>query len=167
MNTFYNKKNHKKYLHSLSWYIILILIIVYYTMKGDRVMKTKIAKAVAESRKKIAKCVSVVTAFMLSTCCFIASSISAETDLGKNLENTGQKFLNEFAAIYCNSVGWLLLGVNICILLFSKNDKLVGFAKKAAVVVFVLYVLLKILVASNAGIIGTTANTVTTWVSGS
>lgn len=138
-------------------------------MKGDKLMKlkTRIVKVVTENKNKIAKCTSVITAFMLSTCYFMASSISAETDLGKNLENTGKKFLNEFAAVYCNSVGWLLLGVNICILLFSKNDKLVGFAKKAAIGVFILYIILKILIATNAGIIGTTANTVTTWVSGS
>lgn len=102
--------------------------------------------------------------------CFLASkgmyyATSAETDLGQNIETTSGKFLNELAAVYCNSLCWLILGVNLCFLFFSKNDKLIGFAKKAVIGCIAVYVILKILTSGDSNTITNTTDSITNWMS--
>ena len=114
------------------------------------------------------KCTSAVvklTAIAYSGCSMLAT-VNAETDVGKNVTLGGRKLLNEITAVYCNSLGWLLAAINVAILMFSKNDKAVAFAKKALFGVVAVYIVLKILNTANGGIIGSTTDTMTQWISG-
>lgn len=106
-------------------------------------------------------------ATILSTFLMTGSTmLAAATDLGNNIMATGSKLLNEVATVYCNSLGWLLLAICIIITFVSKNDKLVGWSKRGIVGAIAIYVILKILVAANGGVIGSTADTLTNWLSG-
>ena len=73
-----------------------------------------------------------------------ASSASISCDDLAQKTNTGvMSFINTIADIYCNSVFFLLLLINVGILLISKNDKVVGASKKTLIGLIVFYILLK------------------------
>lgn len=94
------------------------------------------------------------------------SFYAAATELGRNIESTSGKLLSEIKAIYCGSLCWLLLAINICILFFSKDDKMISFSKKAIFGCIIAYAALQILVKSSGGSIGSTINNISTWMGG-
>lgn len=94
------------------------------------------------------------------------SFYAAATELGKNIENTSGRLLSEVKAIYRGSLCWLLLAINICILFFSKDDKMISFSKKAIFGGIIAYAALQILVKSSGGSIGSTINNISTWMGG-
>ena len=87
----------------------------------------------------------------------------AQTDLGVALTDTGQNFINEITAVYCNSIGWLLLIISLGFYMFSKNDKVIGYAKKGIYGSLLGYVILIILNGGPANVISKTLDTVTSW----
>lgn len=110
-----------------------------------------------------------VAAYIVSTSAVLASRgmfYATETQVGTNFNNVAGKLLSEFKSVYCGSLCWLLFGVQVAILFFSKNDKLVAFAKKALFGCIVLYAVLQILVKSDGGAIGNTVNTISNWAGG-
>lgn len=91
---------------------------------------------------------------------------ATQTDIGSNINTTAGNFLTEFKEVYCGSLCWLLLGIQVAILFFSKNDKLVAFAKRALVGCIVLYAVLQILTKASGGAIGNTVTTISGWAGG-
>lgn len=113
-------------------------------------------------RKKLNKCLSNAFAFLLTKSTFLAT-VTAQTDLGQNAIDTSQNLLNEITAVYCNSLGWLLLAISLITLTFSKNDKVLGFAKKGLYGSIIVYIILIILNGGPANVIANTVDTVSSW----
>lgn len=113
-------------------------------------------------RKKLNKCLSNAFAFLLTKGTFLAT-VTAQTDLGQNAIDTSQNLLNEITAVYCNSLGWLLLAISLITLTFSKNDKVLGFAKKGLYGSIIVYIILIILNGGPANVIANTVDTVSSW----
>lgn len=115
-----------------------------------------------ELKESLIRKATVLSTFFLTG----STMLAAATDLGNNIMSTGSKLLNEIATVYCNSLGWLLLAICVIITFVSKNDKLVAWSKRGIIGAIAIYVILKILVAANGGVIGSTADTFTNWLSG-
>ena len=100
----------------------------------------------------------------------IATSLLASTNtlyattLGANIQTTGTNILTEIKDVYCNSLCWLLLAINGCIVFFSKNDKLIGFAKKALWGTVIVYIILQLLTSGDT--LKTTFDEISTWMNG-
>lgn len=88
------------------------------------------------------------------------------TSLGTNLVSASTSLLNEVEGVYCGSLCWLIFGIEVLILCISKNDKVIGVTKRAVIGCIVAYIVLKILVVANGGVIGSTVDTVSGWVNG-
>lgn len=101
-----------------------------------------------------------------TTCMTFLADAKAATDLGTNIESTGKKFLNEITAVYCNSLGWLVLGISLLIYAFAKDDRVVGYAKKAAWGSVIVYIILIILNGGPGNVIQTTVDSVQGWMGG-
>lgn len=117
-----------------------------------------------ELKESLIRKATVLSTFFLTGSTMLASATA--TSLGKNITSTGKKLLNEIAAVYCESLGWLFLGICVIITFVSKNDKLVAWSKRGIIGAIAIYVILKILVVANGGVIGSTADTFTNWLSG-
>ena len=115
---------------------------------------------------KIVVCMAIVIAFLLTKGTYYADIPQAQTDLGNAMTETGDNLLKEVAAVYCNSVGYLIFAVSILTLMFSKNEKVLGFAKKSAWGSAIVYIILIILTGGDVNVISNTVNTVTSWASG-
>lgn len=110
-----------------------------------------------------------VAAYIVSASAVLASRgmyHATQTDIGTNINTTAGKFLTEFKEVYCGSLCWLLLGIQVAVIFFSKNDKLVAFAKKALIGCIVLYAVLQILTKASGGAIGSTVTTISGWAGG-
>lgn len=112
--------------------------------------------------KNIIKSTALLTFLMTGS-----SMLAAQTALGNNILSSGSKVTKEIEAVYCGSLGWLFLAICTVITFFSKNDKLVYWSKRGMCGAIIIYIVLKILVAANGGVIGSTADTLTDWLSGS
>lgn len=122
-------------------------------------MKTKIPHI---CKKYIAYAVSTFM-FLVTKGIYYADAPQAQTDLGVALTDTGKSLLSEITAVYCNSVGWLILAISLLTLMFSKNEKLLGFAKKGVYGSIIVYIILIILNGGPANVIRNTVDTVTSW----
>lgn len=87
-----------------------------------------------------------------------------QTTLGGNLVNAGNNVVMEIAAVYCGSLVWVLLGIDIIVMACTKNEKILAASRIALGVLLVAYIVLKILSAGNGGVIGTTADEITGWI---
>ena len=101
--------------------------------------------------------------FLTTKGIYLANTPQAQTDLGVSMTETGKSLLNEITAVYCNSLGWLILAISLLTLMFSKNEKLLGFAKKGVYGSIIVYIILIILNGGPANVIQKTVDTVTSW----
>lgn len=88
---------------------------------------------------------------------------AAQTNFGKGAVKASDNLLKELEAIYCGSLFFLLLGVNVVWLAVTKNEKVMGILKKTLIGLLVAYIVLKLL-AGNSTVITGTADTVTSWL---
>lgn len=87
------------------------------------------------------------------------------TDIANNLTTAGTNVLQDIAGIYMNSLFTLIGSISIGFAYFSHNDKIVGYAKKAAIGSFVVYVIAVIISANPTyNIFTRTADTVSGWI---
>lgn len=87
------------------------------------------------------------------------------TDIANNLTTTGTNVLQDMAGIYMHSLFPLFGFIAVMLAFFSKNDKIVGYAKKAGVGCFVVYIIAVIISANPAyNIFTRTADTVSGWI---
>ena len=98
--------------------------------------------------------------------CFDGTLAFNATSVGDALDNGASQGLQEFARVYCGSVGYLLMAIEGFLFLKSKNDKVKAAALASLVGCFIAYIYLKILSAQGGGAIGTTLDEVTDWVDG-
>lgn len=111
-----------------------------------------------------------IPALMVSSITVLMSRgvyFATETDLGNHLNTTAQKVLAEIKSVYCGSVCWLLFGIELLFMFFSKDDRRVAIAKKALIGCIVAYIVLQILVKGSTGTIGTTVTKLSGWIQGS
>ena len=91
---------------------------------------------------------------------------ATETDVGTAINSGASHLLTEVEKVYCGSLAFLLMAIEIAVFLISKNDK----AKQAALVSFigclVAFIVIKILASGNGGIIGNTLDTMQGWTNG-
>lgn len=87
-----------------------------------------------------------------------------QTTLGGNLVNAGNNAIQEIAAVYCGSLCWVLAGIDVIVMAFTKNEKLLTAERIALIAIIVAYIVLKILSSGNGGVIGTTADEITGWL---
>lgn len=87
------------------------------------------------------------------------------TDIANNLTTAGTNVLQDIAGLYMNSLFPLFGSIAVGFMVFSKNDKTVGYATKAAFGSFVVYVIAVIISANPAyNIFTRTADTVSGWI---
>ncbi len=113
------------------------------------------------TKRNIAEILIIICAYSL---CIVTMFATTQTTLGGNLETGASNLIQEVEAIYCGSVAWLLLAINVIILAFSKDEKKLGFAKRAIAVIIVAYIVVKILSSGGGGSIGSTVDEMTEWV---
>lgn len=114
------------------------------------------------NKKTIAELLIIICAYSL---CIVTMFAAPTTTLGGNLNTGAYNLIKEIESIYCGSVAWLLLAINILVLAFSKDEKKIGFAKRALAVVVVAYAVIKILASTTGGgAIGSTVDEMTDWV---
>ena len=87
------------------------------------------------------------------------------TNIANNLTTTGTNVLQDMAGIYMHSLFPLFGFIAAMLAFFSKNDKIVGYAKKAGGGCFVVYIIAVIISANPAyNIFTRTADTVSGWI---
>ena len=96
--------------------------------------------------------------------CFDGTNLMHATQVGDAIETGAKGLLDEVARVYCGSLAWLLLAVELAIFLISKNDKAKQAAVISAVGTVVAFIVLKILSSTGGGVIGGTVEEVTDWV---
>lgn len=87
--------------------------------------------------------------------------LAATTELGKGITKATDNIVDEIVAVYCGSLFYALLIVNIIVLAFSKNDKVTGIAKKTIIFIVVAFLAGKYIQADK---LNTTMDTVTDWL---
>ena len=125
-------------------------------------MKQKLKQSI----NKMIKVLTCGVTILVSKFCFYADVPTAQTDLGTNIMSFGSNLLNEIAAVYCGSLCWLAFAIEILVLVFSHNDKALGFAKKALIGCIVVFIVLLILCKPDAGVIGLFTKQIGGWASG-
>lgn len=96
--------------------------------------------------------------------CFDGTNAMYATGVGDAINNGANEILQEVARVYCGSLAFLLLAIEVLIFLISKNDKAKQAAAIAAVGTVVAWIVLKVLSSANGGVIGSTIETATDWV---
>lgn len=104
-----------------------------------------------------------VSAFAISFS--ISHADEPQTTVGQGIKAASTNLVNEIASVYCGSLAWLLLAVDVLILACSKNEKVITVSKTALAFIIVAYVVLKILSNGNGGVIGSTADKLNEWIS--
>ncbi len=102
---------------------------------------------------------AVIPGFLFAQRMFLAS----ELQLTQNATTTSSNLLSNLSNLYCKSLCWLLLVIDAVLLVFSKNDKLLAFAKWSLVGCIVVYIVFK-MVGTNGGILATTADSIADWM---
>lgn len=106
----------------------------------------------------------VLTVLFILLLCFDGTLSMHATGVGDSLDRGANQLLQEIARVYCGSLAFLILGIEVVIFLISKNDKV----KHAAIVAIggtvIAYIVLKILSSSGGGVIGQTMDEFTEWV---
>ncbi|MEE1256245.1 MAG: hypothetical protein UHN47_07005 [Lachnospiraceae bacterium] len=120
-------------------------------------------KKIKNFSKKYIAYITSAFIFLTTKGIYYADLPQAQTDLGVSLTDTGNNLLNEITAVYCNSVGWLLFAISLAFYAFSKNEKIIGFAKKGIYGSIIVYIILIILNGGPANVIQNTVDTVTSW----
>ena len=87
---------------------------------------------------------SAISGFLAAQHIFLASDLQITTNLSTTLSN----ILSNLSHIYCDSLCWLLFGIQVLILIFSKNEKAIEFAKRSLVVCIILFIVFKFIGAS-------------------
>lgn len=123
-------------------------------------MVSKIKSFMIKAKDKVARF------FGLWGACIAAQGTYHATDIGNAIDSVSSNVLDEIARVYCGSLFFLLLGVNIVVLAFSKNDKVLGVAKRTIIFIIAAYFVLKLLQGGSGGKIGTTVDTLTGWITG-
>ena len=127
----------------------------------QQLMKTDVAFVL---KKFIYEHRSILTIMFILLLCFDSTGmLFADTGVGDAIDHGANELLNEFARVYCGSLAYLFLAIEVVIFLISKNDKAKQGAIVAAVGTVVAYVVLKVLSSSGGGVIGQTMDEVTTW----
>lgn len=144
----------------LSLLVFYTLIVVYYTIDGRFFMRVKIKSFLIKAKNKITNALSLWIGCIAAQKTFYA----AETDLGKGIETASGKVLNEISSVYCGSIFYLLLGINVIVLAFSKNDKVLGIAKRTLIFIVLAYFVLKMIAGTGGGKVGSTLTTMEGWL---
>lgn len=90
--------------------------------------------------------------------------LATQTTLGGNLVNASDNIITEIAAVYCGSLCWVIMGIDVLAMCFTKDEKMLKIERIALLTAIVAYILLKILSSGNGGSIGTTADELTEWL---
>ncbi len=113
------------------------------------------------------KCEIIAKASALPGFLFAQGMIRAgDLQLTTNAKTTVQNLLSNFSSLYCDSLCWLLVAIDLFLLFFSKNDKMLAFAKWSLVGCIVVYVVFKV-IGTDGGVLGTTADSISDWMKGS
>ena len=117
-------------------------------------------KVLEKSKNVMLKIALMVSAYSVSVIPMMAKNNLTIT--GKFTTAAG-KLLSDLEKIYCGSVAWLLLVINILVLAFSKDDKVIGIAKRSLATIVIAYIAIKILAKANGGVIGNAIDTMAGW----
>lgn len=110
---------------------------------------------------EIAAKAAAIPGFIFAQSHFLASDLQ----LTENAKVTSSNLLSNLSHLYCDSLCWLLLAIDVILLFFSKNEKLLAFAKWSLVGCLVVYVVFKVM-GSDGGIFAQTADSISTWMGG-
>lgn len=87
--------------------------------------------------------------------------IAATTELGKGITKASDSIVDEIVAVYCGSLFYFLLIINVLVLAFSKNDKVTGIARKTLIFIVVAFLVCKYIEADK---LDSTMTTVSGWL---
>lgn len=87
--------------------------------------------------------------------------LAATTELGKGITKATDSVVNEIVEVYCGSLFYALLFINLLVLGLSKNDKVTGIAKKTIIFLVVAFLAGKYIQADK---LDTTMDTMTDWL---
>lgn len=69
----------------------------------------------------------------------------ASTALGTSIETGSKGLIDEIANIYCGSLCFLLIAIDVVLLFISKDDKVIAMGKRALLFLVVAYIILKLI----------------------
>lgn len=87
--------------------------------------------------------------------------LAATTELGKGITKATDNVVDEIVAVYCGSLFYALLLINVLVLAFCKNDKVTGIAKKTIIFLVVAFLVGKYIQADK---LDSTMDTMTDWL---
>ena len=102
--------------------------------------------------------------FSLWGTCIATQGTYHATSVGDAIDSASTSLLSEISRVYCGSLFFLLLGVNVVVLAFSKNDKVLAVAKRTIIFIIAAYFILKILGKGSGGVIGSTMTDIEGWL---
>lgn len=106
----------------------------------------------------------IIGMFSLWGACIASQGTYHATAVGDAIDTASTSLLNEISRVYCGSLFFLLLGINIVVLAFSKNDKVLAVGKRTIIFIIAAYFILKILGNGNGGVIGSTMTEIEGWL---
>ncbi len=124
-------------------------------------MAVTLKQFVSKGKDKVARILGLWSACIATQGTYYAGN----TAVGDAIDTASNNLLSEISRVYCGSLFFLLLGINIVILVFSKNDKVLAVGKRTIIFILAAYFVLKILGQGNGGIIGSTMDEMQGWLS--
>lgn len=118
-------------------------------------------------KQKLAQASVAAATFLSTKGMYYASDTGTSLEISSNMSTTATNFVNEIAVIYTKSLFPLVFLIALGFMFFSKDDKIVTWAKRIFFGALVVFVICKIFLANTSdNTITRSLDTITNWVSG-
>lgn len=118
-------------------------------------------------KQKLTQASVAAATFLSAKGMYYASETGTSLEISSNMSTTATNFVNEIAVIYTKSLFPLVVLIALGFMFFSKDDKIVTWAKRIGFGALVVYIICKIFLANTSdNTITRSLDTITNWVSG-